>query len=228
MSKPSLSDGLSTQAAIGLPLAWAGCSALIAGILALSLAMATHQEKPWTWAGVTFGVVLAAGWIFGLTWWAGLVRTIIGGDLPAPAPSSYESDTAFKVQVDHGGDPNYLWVDNLAIPGNPDTITRMARMVASGADFTLAALGGRGKAMTRSEFEAARDYLAAHGYGYKATSGQNSTTLLNAAGRSLMRKIAERSLSEEAPPPTAHGYTPGLRIYSMNADAHTHTQKGRR
>lgn len=223
--KASLSDGLSRQA-IGVLVAIAFVSALAGGALALALAIATHQDKPFLWAGITAAAVFFVGWLLSLSWWSSILKAILNIDQPIETTSTYASEPAFKVQVDHGGDPNYLWMDNLEIPGNTDTIIRMARMVASGTDFTLAALGGRHKVMTRDEFVAVRDYLASHGYGYKANSGTNSTTLLNAAGRSLMRRIAERPLSEDAPSPTAHGYSPSLRIHSTNTDVHTGTQKG--
>lgn len=224
--KASLSDGLSTQAAVGLPLLWAVVSGTVGGILALSVALALHKPSPWLYAFVTFGAVAAVGWLLGLSWWAGLVRSILGDDEPASTPSAYASDV-YHVQVEHETDPAFLWVDNLEIPGDPDTITRAARMVAAGQPFTLACLGGRGKPMTRAQFESMRDYLAARGFAYRANNGPNSTTLLNRAGISLIRKIAERPLSDEQNNPLTSSIDAGVRIYSAGTDTHIRTQKTR-
>ena len=220
--KASLSDGLSGQV-VGVLAAIALISALAGGVLALSLAIAEKWSSPGLYFLVTFAAVFCLAWLLGLSWWSSILKAIVG--IEQPAPAQVMAAETFQVQVDHDtGDPAYLWVDNLAIPGDPDTITKAARMIAAGQPFTLACLGGRGKVMTRAEFEAMRDYLGSRGFCYRANNGPNSITLLNKAGESLMRKIAGRPTSEETHTPQERPTAPGLRLYSKTTDTHIYTQ----
>jgi hypothetical protein len=186
-------DFLNPTAAILLPAGQAAVSAFAIGVTAGSVAILVRAENPWAIGGLAAGVGLGASWLLGLSWW----RARVEGLRPEPA-AIYPSETV-RVEMHRNADSPWLWVDFLDLPIGRETMQAAAiDLVAK--DFQTSNLGGRGKALTRSQGEALRDYLIARGLAFWVRDDAHTAGWgLGGAGRALVRRFA---LLDN--PPTTH------------------------
>jgi len=176
---------ITPTAGLVIPGGQAAVTGLSAGVVAGSLARLRGVPDPLT-VGVLVGAFVGgAAWLHGVAWW----RAAVAPQQQMPiTPATYHQTTRVEL-VQNAGSP-YLAVDWIELPVPQDAmIAASIELLTRG--FVTSNLGGAKKALTRSEAEALRDFLIAHGLAAWKRSG--SPTLgwdLNGAGRSLVRRFA--------------------------------------
>lgn len=191
-SEATSRDFLTPTAAILLPAGQAAVSAFAIGVTSGSLAALFHAPDPWAIGGVAGGVGLGASWLVGLSWW----RQRVEGLKPAPALTYPEEVT--RVELARNTDTAYLWVEFLDIPLGRETMQAAAVDILA-KNYQTSNLGGRGKALTRSQAEALRDYLIYRKLGYWIRPGSPTVGwALNSAGEALIRQFANIPLPHQA------------------------------
>lgn len=211
-SSSDIKPFLTPTAAILLPAGQAVVSAVAIGVTASSLAILAKAPDPWAIGGVAGGLGLGVSWLFGLSWW----RERVEGLKPEPA-AIYPAETV-RVEMHRNADSPWLWVDFLDLPIGRETM-RAAAMDLVAKDFQTSNLGGRGKALTRSQAEALRDYLIARGLAYWIREDAHTAGWeLGGAGRALVRRFA---LLDN--PPTTHQAADLPDGWHSLKGMHTHT-----
>ena len=210
---------LNLTAGVAIPGAQALVTGALAGSLAGSLAILNHAPDPGGWALLGAAIIGGAAWLHGVSWWRSAIKP---GELQ-PAQAFPAESTRVELAKPDGA---YLWVDLLDLPIGKDTMTAAAVDLAA-KGYQTSNLGGRGKALTRSQAEALRDYMVCHGLAsWVRPDAHTAGWELSGAGRSLVRKFAALALPE-APPIPHQAAKLGAGWQSLNGmQTHTNTQRG--
>lgn len=181
----------------GILIAQAAISGIAAG--AVGMAVAILSDGNWLgWGLAAGGGTFCISWLGGLTWWRSRIENI--GKHDQVIPAEYPAEVV-RVQVEQNAGH---WVDYLDIPLDREKLVSVSKAIAGGAGFSLSALGGKGKSLTRSEFESLREYLVSHGLAFWTRPGSHTRgSELTAAGRALFRRLAA---DEDLTHPTTRGF----------------------
>lgn len=216
---------LSPMAGVVLPGLQAGITGLAVGVVSGSLAY-TQGADPVGWGAVGAGVGFALAWGAGLSWW----RARLSGQssqLVSQPVTAYEQVTdVIRIELaEQGG----RWVDFLDLGVSKQALLAVACELDRGKEFTLADLGGRGKCLSRAEFEHLRGELIARGLAaWASIHSHNRGAELTGSGRAFMRRLVQEAIIQgiyERPthldPRHAFPEQHALRLMQTRADTRT-------
>lgn len=225
MPTANLKDALSPVAAVGIPLAWGATAGVAAGLVGLSWAVAKQQPDPFAVAGVAGGLAFGAAWLRGLAWWGSLAREIVSGPQPQPAGEVYPTEvTRVALTIQDSSAPAFPHGHFFDLPISAEQMRAIsAHLVRRGYDFSMASCAGRGKPLSRSEYESLRDCLIEFDLAaWNNPDARAQGVRLNGAGRAFVRKWAGLGNSYQvASSPTLQPaeFTGWLQSLSMAASA---------
>jgi hypothetical protein len=186
--RPELEDVLSPLAALGLPIGWALISGLVAGTLAGFWAVLSGAGGPLDYGLVAGFAVFGLAWLRGLAWWRGLIRSIVA-PIPEPSPELYRVETVRVELMQENGEAG-AWLD---LPIDRGRLVELCKGIEAGSTFSLASFGGRGKLLSRSEFEGLRDEFIKRGLArWVSPHAHNRGLELTGSGRALIRTIGRQ------------------------------------
>jgi hypothetical protein len=204
-----LSDAINPTAAILLPVAWAGVSGLAGGAIAASLAVVNHSDSPLAWGGLAAGATFTAGWLYGLSWWSGLVREILGAHEASLAPAYQAETTTLKLSIDwdegRAGAFDDLHIDDAAF-------IQWACEVAKGKSLGENHWTGRANPFSKGEYHAMIDRLEYLGFVRLKGKGRTGGYELTGKGRAVCRGIVLKYAGDLPSP-----YPAGQRYLSDSA-----------
>lgn len=106
----------------------------------------------------------------------------------AAGPAADPEQIRVKLRIEESPD-HYKFVD---LPLAPDQLRTIAKATVNGRSFSLASWAGRGKLLTRSQFETVRDWLIANDYALWADpSNHNQGVNFTNKGSAFWRGLAE-------------------------------------
>jgi len=171
------------------PLLQALVTALI--VAGLVLWLVVRAAWPVELAGVAFMVTLALVWFFLLVSHRHLLwdETVTPLETPAmPLPPVETAQVRLEVVDEAAGRVAYA---HLPLP--LATLRTLARAIATGQPFTVARWTGRGKPLSRGQFETVRTWLLNDGYARWVDGGNRQLGVeMTAKGQALWRELAGR------------------------------------
>lgn len=183
---PARAAGVGSDVAV--PLWQSAISGLILAVLSV---------WPVTWFAWSWFIPVAVGGVtWSVTWFLLLrehrrslwqVETYQQERLAAPAPAAAAIGVKLQVQED---DTHFRFAE---LPIDRGTLGAVARAVANGRSFTVAGMTGRGKPLSRSQYETLREWLFSADYARWVDDGNHASGVeFTAKGRAFWRALAER------------------------------------
>lgn len=169
------------------------------GLSALTLGIVFKWESPLAIAAVGFALSAT----FGFFWFASQAHALHNPP-PPPAPPEpmrqYEKTVRIRLdRVDSGGYVSGAWFD---LPIDEEKVIAAALELQRGRDFSMGSMAGKGKPLSRAEYECLRDELILQALCQWVNPHAHAQGVyLNGAGREFMRKYARAG---GWTPPTTH------------------------
>jgi len=179
---------ITPMAGVVLPVLQAGITALGVGMLAGSVAWIRGSNNPIGISFISAAAVFLLVWFLSLDSWRGLVRN---DPLPTYQAINNRADTVRVELIKDNGH----WGDWLDLPIDQARMIEMAKAVINdNKEFSLASFGGRGKLLSRNQFELLRDDMIALGLArWVSKHTHNRGCELTGSGRAIFRKYASMS-----------------------------------
>jgi hypothetical protein len=179
-------------------------------LLVFGWGLALETEKAWLLALLLGSLAALLTWLWALRAWLATVY-------PSQSePGEVTEPAAVRVEViEQAGAVGSF----LELPIEQARMVEVAQMLEAGAAFSLSALGGAGKALTRSEFESLRELFIARGLARWVNGrARNQGVELSGSGRALVRRFA----SMAGKPPHFERVNP---VLLTRLSAHIHARK---
>jgi len=206
--------GLEIISGVIVPLLQALTTGLLAASLVVGISLIREEFIVWRLFWVVLAGVSLLAWLIALAFWRALVE-----HKPEKPPDVRPLES---VRVDLARpDGDYLWVDFLDLPVSRETMSRAAAALLA-RDFCTSSWGGRGKALTRSQAEALRDFFIGKDLAnWSRPESHTAGWSLNGAGRAVIRRFA--GMAKSSPTPQARR-SPQERSAPSHMQTHTDTQ----
>lgn len=173
---------LTMTAGVWLPAAQALAGGSMGFVIVATIAWANGAD-PWRWGAVGGAVAAGISWIGGMGWWRSQLTSN-----REPLPHQAETINVHAT-LDQGD--GFLWgefLDGLSV--SRDQFERLAAELVRDQEFTGARFGGRGKLLSRDEFEALRGRLVAAGFVRWRSRGRTPGCELTYSGLAIMKHVA--------------------------------------
>jgi hypothetical protein len=198
--KPERSASLESDALV--PVVQSLVSALVASISAGVASALTGIWQPFPAAGVCGVGALALSWLVLLREHRGLlwdVERVISGNFGTESPTGTPQDVLRVEITEHKGHNQHI--SYLELPGTPQQLMTLANGLLGGKGTSESDWTGSGKPFSRSEFREIRTALIDRGLATWANPDHHAQGWeLTAAGRAVMRRIADHpTLSDRRP-----------------------------
>lgn len=169
------------------PLLQAVVTALAAGVLGVGITIMVGW--PWYAPLAIAGLAFAFSWLLLMQYFNGLLvaRERVINDVNARRPPQEIPVKRVRLEVKEDAQTTRL-VD---LPLAPATLATVARAVQNGRPFSVSSLTGRGKPLTRGEFEGLRDWLLSSGYArWTDADNRRAGVTFTAKGKALLKGLA--------------------------------------
>jgi len=163
---------------------------LVAGALVVGLRL------QWQYSLLAGGLALCMTWLYLLADHRKSLWSVerYEQDIAQPAaPTSAERDRPQNVKVKLEVNESTGRIRYGHLPIDLERLSAMARSINNGRPFSVSAWSGRGKLLSRSEFEALRDWLLESGYArWRDDNNRNLGVEFTRQGAAFWRGVAER------------------------------------
>lgn len=173
---------LTMTAGVWLPAAQALAGGSIGFVMVATIAWANGAD-PWRWGAVGGSVAAGLAWIGGVIRWRNSISAPMGA-------LTHQAETInVHTTLDYGD--GFMWgefLDGLSV--SREQFERLAAELVRDPEFTGARFGGKGKLLSRDEFEALRGRLVAAGFVRWRSRGRTPGCELTHSGLAIMKRIA--------------------------------------
>lgn len=172
-----------------VPLLQSLTTGALSGIAAWAILAVTDSDR--RFALLIMAIVSILSWLAYKSRWESILAAFGGIELdsqPEPAPEPAAVDVV-RVELIQDNGHRGSWID---LPLDDWQAVHVARLLTTGAQLSHAALSGRGKPLSRAEYEALRTVMLQRGLARWINTRARSRGLeLTPAGRAVMKRIAQ-------------------------------------